>query len=265
MGSLVFEVALEPMGPPSSQHAMVCCSGFLINPSDMFAPWEVHHEGPWTLAQVFALRHETELLLKLGHHLRDTLGRATKRAVFLTNVLISLANPVSMTQRVLDLALEEFYDLIDFACFRAAQAGVLLARQLVTTASDQSRHHARPVSLVGYSTGGVLIYSCLLELRRLADFAEHRCAGDLICNVVILGAPIPTSNTEEWASLRQLASGRFINGYVRSDVDMLWHASRRGVPSYAACAPLSKVPGVENVQLDEFVTVHAEYAQQTPA
>eukprot|EP00933_Yihiella_yeosuensis_P039508 TRINITY_DN33566_c0_g1_i1.p1 TRINITY_DN33566_c0_g1~~TRINITY_DN33566_c0_g1_i1.p1 ORF type:complete len:818 (-),score=147.92 TRINITY_DN33566_c0_g1_i1:100-2214(-) len=260
------ELALEPLGPSYSPHAVICASGFIASQSDLFRPWAVDPAAPWTLGQVFAVRYDTNVLWTLGQLLKNTLLRARKQTFFMVQSVASLSNPVSMSQRVIDSLLQELDDELDLACQRAAQAGRVLALQLLSWAEQLTAgnegYPLQPVSLVGCSAGAVLVHSCLQELHSQAK-AGNVAAANLVTDVILIGAPLPTRNKQEWKSLRQLVSGRFVNGYFPLDTILLSHLGRRGVSKYIGCSCLW-IPGVENILLNEFVTAHWQYTKQMP-
>lgn len=70
----------------------------------------------------------------------------------------------------------------------------------------------RPVTLIGYSLGALVIYTALVDLAsRSSKETIH-----LIDSVYIFGLPA-SLDLKQWASIRRLASGRVINGYSEND------------------------------------------------
>ena len=87
---------------------------------------------------------------------------------------------------------------------RANAAGLILADSLI----DRNLG-ARPITLVGFSLGARVIFSCLRELAA-------KGASGLIQNVYLFGSPIVNSK-EEYLRARSVVSGRFVNGYASND------------------------------------------------
>lgn len=301
--SRVRELAIEPTEAMRSQHAVLCFSGFLNTRADIFLPWEVHSAHPWTYGQVYCVRFETELLLRMGHAFNQLLAKVATQSAKAIQLGLSLTNPVSLINNVIYAVVEEFNDIFDLVTKRAAQAGKYLANMLLETALNEPwsqtvplgegsqavrrREHAasgqsedededvepagdvvrkpRPVSLCGYSFGGCIVVACLQELHRISSSVDARAAiaADLVCDVVIIGAPVGCT-TEEWTDLRRLVSGRFINGFLRSDKDLMGRQIRAGFKLFAGCNSLHDVPGIRNMPMDDYVTCHAHYAQQMP-
>jgi len=87
---------------------------------------------------------------------------------------------------------------------RAEAAGLILADSLI----DRNLG-VRPVTLVGYSLGSRLIFSCLRELAA-------RSAYGLVQNVYLFGSPI-VAKRDDYLRARSIVSGRFVNGYARND------------------------------------------------
>ena len=108
----------------------------------------------------------------------------------------------------------------------------------------------RPITLVGYSIGSRLIFSCMKELNRLSKLNRNKILktsdidndatdtkedidsegdeldvesidasvySDMVQDVVLLGAPIST-DSKNWKEIRSIISGRLINGYSTNDL-----------------------------------------------
>lgn len=104
----------------------------------------------------------------------------------------------------------------------------------------------RPVTLVGYSLGSLVIYQALLELASLpASETIH-----LIQDVYLFGSPVP-ADPSQWAKIRRVVSGRVVNGYSNRDY-VLAVLSRAADATWnvAGLEPVA-VKGVENILCDE--------------
>lgn len=284
------ELSLEPCENTRSPHAVICVSGFLNNRGDIERPWAVDFESPWTYGQIHCLRWETELLLKLGKTFNAIFAKAVEQAMSTAHFFFSLSNPVSLSGYLLGTVVAEFDNQMSVIANRAEQAGKQLANDLLTSAlkdnlgvdlqpsddedatdvpPDQVLRKPRPVTLVGYSTGGSVILACLQELRRISTSVDARAAlaADMVCDVAICGAPF-SCTTEEWIALRRMVSGRFINGYLKTDTVLLEKQGRQslthGWTRFAGCNSLHAVPGIENVSMERFVTAHYQYATRMP-
>jgi len=130
---------------------------------------------------------------------------------------------------------------------RSEKAGEVLADALINKAQGE-----RPVTLIGYSLGSRVIYSCLRSL------AERKAFG-LIENVVLIGSPIP-STPENWRVMRSVVSGKIYNVYSNSDyiLAFLYRATsiQYGVAGLQAIAD---VEGVSNLDLSKEVSGHLRY------
>lgn len=87
---------------------------------------------------------------------------------------------------------------------RANAAGLILADSLI-----DKNLGARPITLVGFSLGSRVIFSCLRELA-------GRGAIGLVQNVYLFGSPI-VANKDEYLRARTVVAGRFVNGYASND------------------------------------------------
>ena len=87
---------------------------------------------------------------------------------------------------------------------RADMAGLILADSLI----DRNLG-TRPITLVGFSLGARVIYSCLKELA-------SRGAVGLVQNVYMFGTPV-VAKKDEYVRARAVIPGRFVNGYATND------------------------------------------------
>ncbi|KAF2829771.1 DUF726-domain-containing protein [Ophiobolus disseminans] len=227
----------------------IAVSGWLHDPEEVSKPWRYIGKG----TEGFALRWELEALLKLGHSLETFVTSATwgyaKKKIIERTVFATL------TAALWPLSLLKIASILDnpfsVAKYRADKAGEVLADALINKVQGE-----RPVTLVGYSLGARLIYSCLQKL------AERRAFG-LIENVVLLGAPCP-SDVADWRSIRAVVSGRVVNVFSKQDfiLGFLYRTSsvQLGV---AGLQPIVGVHGVQNVDVSELVDGHMQYRYLT--
>lgn len=139
---------------------------------------------------------------------------------------------------------------------RSDKAGVLLAEVLV-----QRLHGPRPVSLVGFSMGARVIFSCLSHLS--TNYSKEETRG-LIEQVVLLGAPVAASH-RMWPKIRELVAGRIVNGYCSKDwvLGLMFRTSFL-LSGVAGIQPVC-VQGVQNVDLTSLVPSHADYGLKLDA
>ncbi|KPI40680.1 uncharacterized protein AB675_10814 [Cyphellophora attinorum] len=223
----------------------ICISGWLTDKSEVTKPWRVMGTG----AEVFGLKWELEALLNLGHAMDGMMQSAAwgyaqreiiKRTIFAE--LMSALWPMGLLKvaRVID-------NPFSVAKARADKAGEVLADALINKAQGE-----RPVTLIGYSLGARLIYTCLKTL------AERKAFG-LVENAVIIGGPCP-SDTQHWRVLRTAVSGRLINVYSQNDY-LLGFMYRTSALQYgvAGLQPIRGLAGIENVDVSEDVDGHTRY------
>eukprot|EP00439_Symbiodinium_sp_Y106_P006734 s575_g1.t1 len=240
---LVREMRLEPLGPCLSPHKVICVSGFLRSLADVCQPWAV--EGPWTSGQVCFLRFETEaqtlyrrgVLYKLGNQLRDAMARDTLLA--LTEILGRFLLPASRVwnfMSALDVKVQATRtdDVLRFM-FSAA-FGVAMVKSDGADDDYQTGYHAYE---------GWLLIPPPFSLFLVDGRAE---AADVVCDAVLLGTPAAALD-DGWSQLRELVTGRFVNGFFAQDGFLLSHQFRRGGTKLAGCSPLH-APDVENIPMD---------------
>jgi len=136
---------------------------------------------------------------------------------------------------------------------RATMAGLILADSLI----DRNLG-TRPVTLVGYSLGSRVIFSCLMELSKKGAYG-------LVQNVYLFGSPIVV-NQDEYRRARSVVSGRFVNGYNRNDwiLGYLFRLTSGGIRRIAGLAAVDGIPGVENMDTSDIVVGHMNYRTAMP-
>jgi hypothetical protein len=136
---------------------------------------------------------------------------------------------------------------------RAVSAGQILADSLI----DRNLG-TRPVTLVGYSLGSRVIFSCLQELAKKGAYG-------LVQNVYLFGSPVVV-RPDEYIRARTVVSGRFVNGFNRNDwiLGYLFRLTNGGIRRIAGLATIESVPGIENLDVTELVVGHMEYRTAMP-
>ena len=225
---------------------VVAISGWLLEKEEVLTPWRVLKPS----AEVFALRWELETLLNLGQSFDTMLQSAVygyaqsavvKRTVF-SELMSGMMWPMALTKvaRVVD-------NPFNLAKTRADKAGQVLAEALINHVQGE-----RPVTLIGYSLGARVIWSCLTTL------AKNRAFG-LVESAVLMGSPI-SSDTNTWRLMRSAVTGRLVNVYSENDylLAFLYRASSLHY-DVAGLVPITGLSGVENVDVTETVSGHLRY------
>jgi len=220
-------------------------SGWLTEKEDVVKPWRVLSPS----IEGFALKYEMESLLKLGNAIQGLLK--TQAWALAKREIIKRTLFAALMEGLWPLGILKLSRIVDnpfsVALARSDKAGKVLADALINRAQGE-----RPVSLIGYSLGGRVIYSCLLAL------AERKAFG-LVENVVLLGAPAP-SNSIEFRKMRSVVVGRLVNVYSENDY-ILGFLYRATAAQYGV-AGLNKadfVKGVENIDVSDIVSGHLRY------
>ncbi|KAF7954480.1 hypothetical protein EAE96_005601 [Botrytis aclada] len=220
-------------------------SGWLTQKEDVITPWRVLGRQ----SEVFALRYELEALSKLGTSLESVVKSAAwslaKKEIIARTIFASLMTALW------PLGLLKISKVVDnpfsVAKNRADKAGLVLADALINKAQGE-----RPVTLIGYSLGARLIYSCLTSL------AERRAFG-LVESAVLIGAPAP-SDAAAWRAMRSVVSGRLVNVYSENDYILAFLYRTSSIQfGVAGLQPAQDVKGIENVNVSEMVSGHLRY------
>ncbi|GAB7360544.1 hypothetical protein MBLNU230_g8492t1 [Neophaeotheca triangularis] len=220
-------------------------SGWLTSKTEVIEPWKVLGSD----LEDFALRWELEALLNLGNSL-TTMVKSAAWSVAKSEIIKRTVFG-ALTAGLWPLALLKVGRVIDnpwsVASYRAQKAGEVLAEALISKVQGE-----RPVTLVGYSLGAKVIYTCLHRL------AERRAFG-LVESAVLIGSPVP-SDAADWRLLRTVVSGRLVNVYSTKDYILAFlYRSSNFQYGVAGLQRIENVAGVENVDVSEHVEGHTSY------
>ncbi|KAJ5893756.1 hypothetical protein N7495_005447 [Penicillium taxi] len=207
------------------------------------------------MGDIYSVLWEPEMLRSMG----DTINILATEALTqgLQQVLGSTVLMALMASLQLPLVLTKLAYLIDnpwtVSMARAHSAGLVMADSL-----RQRNLGNRPITLLGFSLGARVIFSCLTELA-------NKGAHGLIQNVYLFGSPI-VANKDEYLKARSVVSGRFVNGYSKNDwiLGYLFRATSGGIMRVSGLAPIESIPGVENFDLTQLVNGHMDYRSAMP-
>lgn len=232
-----------------SRHLRVAIliSGWLLNESEVVQPWRIFRPNA---TEAFALRWELKALLNLGRALVVYVASYAwgwaKKEIITRTIFGALASALTLPYG-LSKATRVVDNPFSVAKSRSDKAGVVLADALINKVQGE-----RPVTLIAYSLGSRVIYSCLNEL------AERKALG-MVESVCLMGAPVP-SDTATWRRIRAIVPGRIINVYSTKDylLGILYRTSslQYGV---AGLQSIRDVQGIENVDVSDLVDGHTQY------
>ncbi|KAF2865324.1 hypothetical protein BDV95DRAFT_586714 [Massariosphaeria phaeospora] len=227
----------------------IAISGWLTSKEEVVVPWRYIEPG----TEGFALRWELEALLKLGNSMDSFVKSAAWS--YAKSQIIKRTVFGALSAGLWPLGLLKLSDVIDnpfsVAKYRADKAGEVLADALINKVQGE-----RPVTLIGYSMGARLIFSCLREL------AERKAFG-LIESVVLLGSPCP-SDAADWRKIRSVVSGRVVNVYSENDYILAFLYRTSSVQlGIAGLQPVRGVAGVQNIDVSSIVSGHLRYRYLT--
>lgn len=207
------------------------------------------------MGDMFSLLWEPEMLQSMG----QTIGILASEALSTSIQQILGATILSTLMAAIQvpMALSKLTYLLDnpwnVSLDRAWKGGKILADTLIS-----GNMGVRPITLVGFSLGARLIYSCLIELAKRGGYG-------LIENVIILGCPIAIKN-DQLGLARSVVSGRFVNGFSKRDwiLGYLFRATGGGILSVAGLSPIESVYGIENIDCTDIVEGHMAYRKAIP-
>ncbi|KAL7803700.1 DUF726 domain-containing protein [Trichoderma aethiopicum] len=208
------------------------------------------------MGDIYSVLWEPEMLRSMGDTINILATEALTQGlqqVLGSTILVSLMAAIQ-----LPVVLTKLSYLIDnpwaVSLDRATAAGLILADSLIERSLG-----TRPITLVGYSLGARVIFSCLRELARKGAFG-------LVQNVYMFGSPI-VAKQDEYLKARSVVSGRFVNGYNRNDwiLGYLFRLTNGGIRRIAGLGPLDDCPWIENVDVTDLVAGHMEYRKAMPS
>ncbi|KAF2187774.1 DUF726-domain-containing protein [Zopfia rhizophila CBS 207.26] len=206
------------------------------------------------MGDIYSILWEPEMLRSMG----DTINILATEALTqgLQQVLGSTILIALMSALQLPIVLTKLSYLIDnpwtVSQARADMAGLILADSLI----DRNLG-TRPITLVGFSLGARVIFSCLKEL-------SSRGAFGVVQNVYMFGTPV-VAKKDDYIRAKAIVPGRFVNGYATNDwiLGYLFRATSGGIMQVAGLAPV-EVPGIENINVTELVPGHMAYRAAMP-
>ncbi|SPN97184.1 related to DUF726 domain protein [Cephalotrichum gorgonifer] len=207
------------------------------------------------MGDLYSVLWEPEMLRSMG----DTINILATEALTqgLQQVLGSTILMSLMAALQLPIVLTKLSYLIDnpwaVSLDRATSAGLILADSII----DRNLG-TRPITLVGYSLGSRVIYSCLQELAR-------KGACGLVQNVYLFGSPVVVKK-DEVIRAKTVVSGRFVNAYHSNDwiLGYLFRLTNGGISRIAGLAPIEDCPFIENINVTEMVKGHMDYRTAMP-
>jgi hypothetical protein len=222
-------------------------NGWLNDKDDVIKPWRTMGQD----SEVFALRYEMDALIELGTSLKNMVSSyawsVVKLEILKRTVLATLWSalwPVYLLKMATSID-----NPFAIARNRSEKAGEVLADALINKAQGE-----RPVTLVGYSLGSRVIYSCLKSL------AERQAFG-LVESVVFIGSPVP-STSSHWRVMRSVVSGKIINVYSENDYILAFLYRATSIQfGVAGLQKITDVQGIENLDLSKEVSGHLRYPE----
>ncbi|QPC74912.1 hypothetical protein HYE68_005664 [Fusarium pseudograminearum] len=207
------------------------------------------------MGDIYSVLFEPEMLRSMGDTINILATEALTSSIQQILGTTILATLMSAIQ--LPIILTKLSYLIDnpwaVSLDRATAAGKILADSLI-----ERNLGTRPITLVGFSIGARVVFSCLQELSKKGGVG-------IVQNVYMFGSPIVVSR-EEYIKAKTVVSGRFLNAYNRNDwiLGYLFRLTSGGIRRVAGLAPVEECPFVENMDVTDLVNGHMDYRQKMP-
>lgn len=244
---------MKPLHNNKHSSLIITVSGWMVGDmDDVRLPFSTVDP---VMGDMFSLLWEPEMLRSMGQTIGILASEALSTSI--QQILGATILTALMAAIQLPMALSKLSYLLDnpwnVSLDRAWKAGKILADTLIS-----GNMGVRPITLVGFSLGSRLIYSCLIELA-------NRGGVGLIENVILLGNPV-TVKYDQITLARSVVSGKFVNGYSKRDwiLGYLFRATSGGLMTVAGLSAIENIPGVENFDCSDFVEGHMAYRQAIP-
>ncbi|XP_067658581.1 transmembrane and coiled-coil domain-containing protein 4-like [Haliotis asinina] len=232
-------------------HITVAVTGWLSSTmQDFRKPWTSLAES----REQYCLKWESKYLIELGkafdYILSGAVTMATQEALkytILSGLLAAIAWPTALLS-----AASVIDNPWSVAVQRANSTGKQLAEVLL--AREQGK---RPVTLIGFSLGARVIFTCLEELCK-----RKGCEG-IVEDVILLGAPV-SGDSKYWEPLERVIAGKIINGYCRGDwlLKFLYRTASVQM-KIAGLGPIKwNNRRMHNIDLSDVVNGHSDYMKQ---
>ncbi|KAI1795907.1 hypothetical protein LXA43DRAFT_693932 [Ganoderma leucocontextum] len=234
----VRDLAIKPVHAPRETMAVrLCVTGWLDTLEDVTEPWVVFRGD-----DTFALQWEIEALKDLSSALL-TLVKA-QAMQFVRGEIIKYAVLAALWKALSPTIWTQVTKLIDNPWVTAKNLAHRTGRVLGDLLASRVLGN-RPITLVGYSLGSIVIFEAL---QHLASLPPAQTLG-LVQDVYLFGSPIPVDRTQ-WAAIRRVVSGRLVNGYGKDDYVLAVLARASGMSWDVAGLTPVELQGVENVACD---------------
>ncbi|CAL1704744.1 unnamed protein product [Somion occarium] len=229
------DLAIVPVREPKNTLAVrLCVSGWLDSQPDVVAPWTIFEDD-----DTFALQWEVDALIDLSNALtaliKSQAMKYVKAEVIKRTVLASLFAALAPAAwlKIAQLIDNPWMNAKTLALKAGKVLGILLEQRVLGN---------RPVTLVGYSLGSLVIFEALQHLASLPP----KQSAHLVQDVYLFGAPVSTDQ-RTWSAARRVTAGRLVNGYGTDDY-VLALLSRMSSASWNVAGITNvDVQGVENV------------------
>ncbi|KAM5355774.1 hypothetical protein ACJ41O_002420 [Fusarium nematophilum] len=208
------------------------------------------------MGDLYSVLFEPEMLRSMGDTINILATEALTQSI--QQILGTTILAALMSALQLPIILAKLSYLIDnpwaVSLDRATAAGKILADSLL-----ERNLGTRPITLVGFSIGARVVFSCLQELAK-------KSAIGIVQNVYMFGSPIVVRK-EEYIQLKTVVSGRFVNAYNQNDwiLGYLFRLTSGGIRRVAGLAPIEDCPWVENMDVTDLVKGHMDYRQKMPS
>ncbi|ANB14051.1 hypothetical protein AWJ20_5007 [Sugiyamaella lignohabitans] len=243
----------RPLHNHKRVNAIITVSGWMLGKEDdVRLPFSTVDP---IMGDILSVLWEPEMLQSMGQTINILATEVLTQSI--QQILGSTVLVALMASIQLPMVLSKLGYLLDnpwsVSLDRAWSSGLILADTLINRNLG-----VRPVTLVGFSLGARVIYSCLVELARRGAFG-------LVEDVFIFGAPVVVKRSQ-FLLARSVVSGRFLNGYSRKDwiLGYLFRATSGGLGRVAGLAPIENVPTIENYDNTELVDGHMGYRKAIP-
>ncbi|CAG9326100.1 unnamed protein product [Blepharisma stoltei] len=227
------DYAFECININSSLHVTIAISGWLSQGDEMNIAWQLLSDAPGQ-RQTYALRWDSKTKNDLvKKDFPSLIAKVVGYAMFPTQMFLPLV------QALKNHSFKQ-------SAKQAEITGIILAHFIANKVFGNAC-----ISLIGFSLGTRVIYSCLLELAKMNLKIIH--------DVTLLGGAAPL-NIENWVLCRSVVSGRMVNTYSKTDkiLSLLYTFSifEKPIGNYEI-----PIENFENYNVTDLASGHTKYRE----
>ncbi|XP_052821109.1 transmembrane and coiled-coil domain-containing protein 4-like isoform X2 [Mya arenaria] len=229
-------------------HITIAVTGWLSEKvQDFRIPWSCLAESREQYSLCWESKYIREMGRAIDYLVQTGMSVATTEALKYT-VLSGIIAAIAWPSALISAA-----GVIDNPWHVCTQRATETGKQLAEVLLGREQGN-RPVTLIGFSLGARVIFSCLEEM------SKRKGSEGLIEDVILLGAPV-SGDAKYWKPISKVVAGKIVNGYARGDWLLKFLYRTASVTfNVAGLAPVKwENRRMHNIDLSNVIDGHSDY------